>query len=262
METQTGWRWCGRCNNLAYGGFGDGVCFDGAPHNFAGSFAYVVPVNGVPGEAAVDWVWKWCNRCQVLFNVEFGAGLCFDGAQHSHAGSSDYGVRIGAAPEGSQDGWRRCIRCYALTYMGFGPGACWDGERHDGTDSLEYSLAWQPDVPPVPEPPPPAPTITVDESQNSIFVSGEHFTVNGDIRLSFVCGSDVVKFEYNASESGRFNYVVHEFDDECTGGAVTAVDLATNYFALGQVHTRFPKVHRPLPPVLIDRPEQGLEPIE
>jgi LGFP repeat len=88
---QDGWRWCNRCQGLAYAGFGTGICWDGQPHDFAGSGSYAVNIDSVP--AGTQDGWRWCNRCQGMVYAGFGTGISWDGQPHDFAGSEGYSVR-------------------------------------------------------------------------------------------------------------------------------------------------------------------------
>jgi hypothetical protein len=64
---QPGWRWCSKCQGLAFGGNGaPGWCPAGQRHNHAGSLNYHIfhDVQPIPFEQ-VDW--RWCSQCQGLF---------------------------------------------------------------------------------------------------------------------------------------------------------------------------------------------------
>jgi hypothetical protein len=64
---QPGWRWCSKCQGLAFGGNGGpGWCPAGQRHNHAGSLNYHIfhDVLPFPNEQ-VDW--RWCPQCQGLF---------------------------------------------------------------------------------------------------------------------------------------------------------------------------------------------------
>lgn len=62
---QDGWRWCNRCQILAYKD-GPNVCPAGGMHDFAGSGDYQVRNVGYP-ELERDW--SWCAFCGALFHV-------------------------------------------------------------------------------------------------------------------------------------------------------------------------------------------------
>jgi hypothetical protein len=88
---QDGWRWCNRCQGLAYAGFGTGVCWDGNGHDFGGSGAYAVDMAANP--AGTQDGWHWCNRCQGMIYSGFGTGVCWDGQGHDFGGSGGYSIR-------------------------------------------------------------------------------------------------------------------------------------------------------------------------
>src|SRR5215207_4212464 len=123
MALQEDWRLCGICECLVYKGFGDGVCFDGNPHQLGNSGAYGVGFDEPPPQG-VQENWLWCARCQGLFFA--GADeRCFNDEPHDPNGSRPYWVRLDDVPPGAQDNWRWCNRCGRLIYNGFGDGICW-----------------------------------------------------------------------------------------------------------------------------------------
>lgn len=255
MATQDGWRWCSRCQVLVYGGFGNGVCFDGEQHFLADSGPYSVPIGDDP-PPDTQAGWRWCSRCQVMVFGGSDSGVCWDGEPHYLSDSSEYSLLHGAADTGQQ-GWRWCSRCQVLFYAGFGDGICWDGRRHYPDESGPYSVTFTdlahppppPDMPPRPRPP----TVEVTEQYQRIAVGGAGFTPNGSVRLSFVRGADVKKIVFSASGDGRIHHVETVMDDERVGGAVIAVDLTTDLFGIGRTRHYFPHF-RPIdlaPPDLV-----------
>jgi hypothetical protein len=98
---QTNWRWCNKCQALAFAGSASpGKCSGGGNHDHAGSGNYALPQKGaaaIPSYTQDNW--KWCSRCQVLsFAGNATTGPCAAGGNHDHAGSGDYylGYAIGA----------------------------------------------------------------------------------------------------------------------------------------------------------------------
>lgn len=137
---QEGWRWCRRCQCLAYAGNGTGVCWDGNPHDHgpSGSYGTLLGSGVLP---PVQPGWRWCRRCQCLAYAGGGPGICHDGKPHDHSGSGRYRVAHGSDPwPGQQGSWRWCKRCQCLAYAGSGTGVCWDGNPHDHSGSGKYSL--------------------------------------------------------------------------------------------------------------------------
>ncbi|WP_433472228.1 hypothetical protein ACQPZP_25455 [Spirillospora sp. CA-142024] len=244
---------------LVYGGFGDGVCYDGEPHFLNDSGPYSVPVDDSPPDAQQGW--RWCGRCQALVYSGNGNGVCHDGEAHDFTGSVPYFVHFGETPEGAQDGWRWCSRCQVLMYTGFGDGLCWDGKRHYPDDSLAYSVTFEEHShrpPPPPSLPPPVepPRIDVTEAGEVISVFGEGFTPGGGVRLSFVRGPDVKKVELTATGEGRITHVETTLDAEHVGGAVIGSDITTQHFGIGRTLRSFPAISRPT-----SLPNPDLEPL-
>ena len=63
-DPQTEWRWCNKCQGLAYaGGSQLGKCPAGGSHDHGGSGNYTL-IHGT--YAAGQNGWKWCNKCQGL----------------------------------------------------------------------------------------------------------------------------------------------------------------------------------------------------
>jgi hypothetical protein len=244
MALQEDWRWCGICEGLVYKGFGDGVCFDGNPHQLGNSGAYGVGFDEPPPQG-VQENWLWCARCQGLFFA--GADeRCFNDEPHDPNGSRPYWVRLDDVPPGAQDNWRWCNRCGRLIYNGFGDGICWDGDQHDLSQSGAYSVDMF--VPPAARLPQPA--ITVVEHGNLIEVSGTQFTAQGAVAIAFVRGSEVKKVSVVADPDGAFGHVERNARPSSATGIVIARDESTPRFAVASLQRLFP--WPPDGPVLID----------
>ena len=88
---QNYWRWCNKCQALAFAGNADsGSCSGGGVHDHSGSADYMVEIRGLDG--LPSWKqdnWRWCNKCQVLAYAGL-EGPCSAGGLHDHTGSSDY----------------------------------------------------------------------------------------------------------------------------------------------------------------------------
>src|SRR5689334_10562875 len=61
---QDNWRWCGKCQGLAYAGSGPGVCPAGGQHDHTNSFNYVLDHGDKAPNDQADW--RWCGKCQGL----------------------------------------------------------------------------------------------------------------------------------------------------------------------------------------------------
>src|SRR5215510_12041321 len=90
MATQPGWRWCARCQALAFAGSGPGPCAGGGTHDHSASGAYVVAFDDGTGAAQPDW--RWCAKCQALAFAGSGPGPCVAGGVHDHSTSGAYMV--------------------------------------------------------------------------------------------------------------------------------------------------------------------------
>jgi hypothetical protein len=96
-NAQGNWRWCNKCQGLAFAGNASpGPCptGPGQVHNHAGSGEYYLTKDNPypPGQDN----WRWCNKCQGLaFAGNGDPGSCPAGAgqKHDHTGSANYGLR-------------------------------------------------------------------------------------------------------------------------------------------------------------------------
>jgi hypothetical protein len=65
--TQPGWRWCQKCQGLAYIMNGVvGRCPSSGSHDHTGSFGYHLWIEATPSVPDQDQ-WRWCDRCQGFF---------------------------------------------------------------------------------------------------------------------------------------------------------------------------------------------------
>ena len=72
MSTQTGWRWCRRCQGLFFaGGETQGICFDANPHDGSASAKYLMQFGEGAANTQPQGGWRWCHQCQ---------GMHFSGA--------------------------------------------------------------------------------------------------------------------------------------------------------------------------------------
>jgi hypothetical protein len=139
--TQSGWRWCNRCQTLFYGeNYTTGWCTEGGGHNYRGSGNYTPTYGSGPGQRE----WRWCSKCQSLwYGGSPKRGRCPAGDGHSSQGSGDYHIQYGDPKHGEQPGWRWCNKCYCLCYSGNGRGPCPGGGRHNFNGSGSYYLAYE-----------------------------------------------------------------------------------------------------------------------
>jgi hypothetical protein len=123
LAGQANWRWCRKCQGLAFGGNPTSVCPKGGAHDLSQSGDYVLKANvaPLPGHQSN---WRWCNRCQGLaFGGQPTPGMCPAGSRHNHAGSGDYLLPINDANAEGQPNWRWCRKCQGLAYAGGATGA-------------------------------------------------------------------------------------------------------------------------------------------
>ena len=86
---QKGWRRCGKCQGLFFGGNAGSHCPAGGAHSKTGSGDYVVVHNTPTAPGQADW--RWCSKCQGLFFAGNPGSTCpADQAQHTKTGSGNY----------------------------------------------------------------------------------------------------------------------------------------------------------------------------
>ena len=84
--TTTNWRWCRKCQVLAYAGGTAGACAAGGTHDHAGSATYTV----VRGLRIRQDGWRWCRKCKGMVFAGTGPGRCPAGGGHDTTGSAAY----------------------------------------------------------------------------------------------------------------------------------------------------------------------------
>jgi len=146
---QSNWRWCGKCQGLAYaGGRRIGRCPAGGDHDHGGSGNYVLNSNIQPIAGRQQGNWRWCNKCQCLtFAGARRPGGCPAGGAHDHTGSGDYVLtkNVQRIRGGQQNNWLWCNKCQCLTFAGTERlGRCQNGGSHDHAGSDNYVLDVQP----------------------------------------------------------------------------------------------------------------------
>jgi hypothetical protein len=89
---QNNWRWCSKCQALAFAGNTTGSCSAGGVHDHSASADYMIEVRGDALPAGRQDDWRWCNKCQVLSYAGFTGNLgpCSAGGLHDHTGSRNY----------------------------------------------------------------------------------------------------------------------------------------------------------------------------
>ncbi len=137
-EPQGGWRYCRKCNALAFAGFGElGRCAAGGPHDHTGSWNFTL-IHGSYGSGQNGWL--YCNKCHMLaFSHSSSLGTCPAGGVHEHGGSWDFAMLPGTDHPGTQRGWRWCDKCQGIAFQPFGAGLCPAGGGHH-YPSGDYTL--------------------------------------------------------------------------------------------------------------------------
>jgi hypothetical protein len=88
------WRWCNKCQSMAYQADQLGSCPAGGAHELSASNDYgIVALPYVSGVAN----WRWCSRCQSL---HFHGGRCPAGGSHDPSGSGNYVLPVDAREPG------------------------------------------------------------------------------------------------------------------------------------------------------------------
>jgi hypothetical protein len=119
-QGQPNWRWCRKCQGLAYGGRAGGVCPKGGTHDFSQSGDYVVAYGvTLPGHQDN---WRWCNKCDgMAYNAQ--PSCCPAGGAHDHNGSGAYIIAMDQPEAEGQPNWRWCSKCMGLAFAGGPVGA-------------------------------------------------------------------------------------------------------------------------------------------
>ncbi|GAA3769351.1 hypothetical protein GCM10022225_65140 [Plantactinospora mayteni] len=88
-DIQSNWRWCRKCQGLAFAGNGtSGRCPAGSGHNFTASYNYHLFHDTTIGTLEQP-NWRWCSRCQGLYyGPQQSASAC--PASGRHGGSASY----------------------------------------------------------------------------------------------------------------------------------------------------------------------------
>jgi hypothetical protein len=95
--SQNGWRWCRKCQGIAYATSPAGRCAAGNRHDHRDSFNYLMSTwYGASDNPQSGWV--WCSNCQGLHyhpTFESPFGWCPNGGRHVSGGSWPYLVGWG-----------------------------------------------------------------------------------------------------------------------------------------------------------------------
>jgi hypothetical protein len=134
---QAGWRWCRKCEGLAFGEQSAGKCPAGGAHDLTASGNYALAYNDPNpiGEGG----WRWCGKCQGLHSPGQGSSACPAGGSHIDAWSGRYALADDPAAPG-QRGWRMCLQCSGLVFDADLPGPCPAGGNHQPVALKAYAL--------------------------------------------------------------------------------------------------------------------------
>jgi hypothetical protein len=85
---QSGWRWCKKCQGLAFSPNQPSVCPAGGghDHNSSGNYALAVDDPSAQGQSG----WRWCKKCQGLAFSLNQPSVCPAGGSHDHSSSGNY----------------------------------------------------------------------------------------------------------------------------------------------------------------------------
>jgi len=97
---QADWRWCKKCQGLAFSLNQPSVCPAGGSHDHSQSGNYTLPDNdpSAPGQSE----WRWCRKCQGLAFSPNQPSVCPAGGSHDHSGSGNY--TLASESEANADG--------------------------------------------------------------------------------------------------------------------------------------------------------------
>jgi len=89
-NSQDNWRWCSKCQSLAFAGGNEGICPAGGKHDQRTSYNYVLQMNvhQLPPNSQDNW--RWCSKCQSLAFAGGNEGICPAGGKHDHSMSGNY----------------------------------------------------------------------------------------------------------------------------------------------------------------------------
>ena len=139
IEREDNWRWCRKCECLAYAGYP--LCVSGGPHDLSGSMDYALK------EASFRHPYRAhmaCTKCFCVFRSGVvGCGPCASGGNHSADGTPLILAPTTASFESTngQDGWKFCEKCHLLLHSPGSPGYCAAGGDHDVQKSSNYRIA-------------------------------------------------------------------------------------------------------------------------
>jgi len=132
------WRWCRKCECLAYAGYS--LCVSGGPHDLSGSMDYAIKELPFRHPYRAQMA---CKKCFCVFRTGIlGCGPCIRGGNHSGDGTPLTLASTTACLESNgQGGWRFCEKCHLLLHFQGFPGHCVAGGAHDVQKSSDYKIA-------------------------------------------------------------------------------------------------------------------------
>jgi hypothetical protein len=223
--TQSGWRWCQKCQGTFFAGNpSQGVCpADHGSHDASRSAAYALPEgDGDPAFARADLIqtgWRWCHKCQGLFFANNASqGVCpADNQSHDSSESEAYNFWVGDGTifvatlpiMSGQKGWRWCRKCQGMFFTeNPNQGVCPAGQAHDGSGSWRYTMLWD-----IPKP--------ASITRNSTFLTCP-LPLGGTVNVQMIQNGDY-NFAVNAYDSGfdNIDYTVSALLMSTTGYAFT-----------------------------------------
>lgn len=139
---QSDWRWCNKCQALAFSLNQPSNCPAGGSHDHTGSGNYTLALDDPSAKGQSGW--KWCRNCQAL---AFAVGLtspsrCPAGGGHDYSESGDYTLRHDDPNAPGQAGWKWCSKCQGLAFSLNQPSVCPAGGAHDHRRSGNYTLGF------------------------------------------------------------------------------------------------------------------------
>jgi hypothetical protein len=122
-NSQPGWAWCDRCQQVWYWPHGFGSCPAESDFGLGHAFAVTkyVSYNYRPEYAyegsGYQQGWRFCKNCLSLFHGNVKDGICcFHDGVHDGTGSYAYALWYDRNISNGQPGWRWCKYCYTLFY--------------------------------------------------------------------------------------------------------------------------------------------------
>ena len=150
MIMQSEWRWCRKCQGLAFALNQPSVCPGGGTHDYrdSGNYSLVLDDPSASGQSG----WRWCRKCQGLAFSLNQPGVCPAGGAHDHSQSGNYTLTIDDPSGQGQSDWRWCQKCQGLAFALHGAGVCSAGGVHEHGHSGVYTIqfASSPRAPSVP----------------------------------------------------------------------------------------------------------------